>query len=94
MILLTNILRPHWQSPLAVPIDIYEKNFDDKLAYYISTKELYDIVLFLLKTIRSLIINLICCINIEERKKCEEANKERKFIPPLNTYPIDEGLKF
>ena len=51
-------------------------------------------MLFLLKTIRSLIINLICCINIEERKKCEEANKEHKFIPPLNTYPIDEGLKF
>lgn len=71
-----------------------QKSFDDKLAYYISTEELYDIVLFLLKTIRSLIINLICCINIEERKKCEEANKEHKFIPPLNTYPIDEGLKF
>lgn len=71
-----------------------QKSFDDKLAFYISTEELYDIVLFLLKTIRSLIINLICCINIEEMKKFEEANKEHKFIPPLHTYPIDEGLKF
>lgn len=75
-------------------LEVKQDNFDDKLAFYISTEELYDIVLFLLKTIRSLIINLICCIKIEENKKYEKEIKKHKFIPPLNTYQIDSGLKF
>ncbi len=75
-------------------LKVKQDKFDDKLAFYISTEELYDIVLFLLKTIRSLIINLICCINIEEHKKHEKEIKKRKFIPSLNTYPIDSSLKF
>ncbi len=74
-------------------LKVKQDKFDDKLAFYISTEELYDIVLFLLKTIRSLIINLICCINIEENKKYEKEIKEHKFIPPLNTYPIDSSLR-
>ena len=75
-------------------LKVKQDKFDDKLAFYISTEELYDIVLFLLKTIRSLIINLICCINIEENKKYEKEIKKHKFIPPLNTYRIDDGLRF
>ena len=57
-----------------------QKSFDDKLAYYISTEELYDIVLFLLKTIRSLIINLICCINIEEKKSVKKQIKNTNLF--------------
>lgn len=57
-----------------------QKSFDDKSAYYISTEELYDIVLFLLKTIRSLIINLYVVLILKREKSAKKQIKSTNLF--------------
>lgn len=63
----------------------------DKLAFYISKKEFAEICLWLLKTIRALIINLLITINIEETRK--KNNNQDKIIPSIPLSIIEDEWK-